>query len=105
MREAYTDEELKEIYADWKKSKESQKEYCIKHEINGNVFKSDIYQLRKREQKKGQFNVVKVKKKGKKDREEEAYCEVRFSGGHVVSFSNKASILGLKSLISDLIQG
>jgi hypothetical protein len=108
MREAYTDEELHEIYDEWQKSKLSQKKYCEEKGLKKSLFKSELYQLRKREKKAGPeiggFNLVKVAKKAE-ERDGEAYCEIRFTGGHRVTFSDKSSLLRLKSLIGDLIQG
>ena len=108
MREPYTDEELHKIYSKWQKSKMSQKKYCEKEGLKRSVFKNELYKLRKRETKAtpeiGGFQLVKVPQKSK-ERQEEAYCEIRFTGGHRVTFSDKSSLLGLKSMISDLIQG
>jgi len=107
MRQMYRDEELRGIYRDWKGSGLSQTAYCKKHGIERGTFKDDLYQLRKRDRSKnervGEFNQVRMVEEGRRG-EGEAYCEVRFSGGHIVSFSDKASVAGLKTLIRELIQ-
>ena len=107
MRQTHGDEELRGIYRDWKGSGLSQKAYCKKHGIEKRTFKDDLYQLRKRDRSKnereGEFNQVRMVEEGRRG-EGEAYCEVRFSGGHVVSFSDKESVAGLKTLIRELIQ-
>ena len=64
MSNAYTDENLRNIYAEWQKSKLSQKKYCEEKGLKKSLFKSELYQLRKREKKQGPkiggFNLVKV---------------------------------------------
>ena len=107
MRQKYKDEELRKIYQNWKGSGLSQIGYCKKQGIDKRVFKEDMYQMRKRDRSKyervGRFNKVRIVEEGRREKDE-AYCEVRFSGGHSVSFSDKESVAGLKGLIRELIQ-
>jgi len=107
MRQTYKDEELRVIYRDWKGSGLRQAAYCKRHGIEKHTFKDALYQLRKRDRLKneraGEFNQVRMAEEERRV-EDEPYCEVRFSGGHVVSFSDKESLSGLKTLIRELIQ-
>jgi|TARA_B100000315_G_scaffold149562_1_gene138285 hypothetical protein len=103
----YSDDELKWIYRDWKESRLSQKAYCQKYRIKPNLFKGDLYHLRKREQEKaqraGKFHVVQVPEIARNEKVA-PYCEILFSGSHKVSFSDKESLLGLRTLIRELMQ-
>jgi hypothetical protein len=61
MRKKYTDSELKEIYRGWKASGESQKSYSETRGIRLNLFKTEIYELRKQEKtskKRGKFHDI-----------------------------------------------
>ena len=106
MSRSYTDKELEKIYKDWQNSGLSQNRYCDANGLKKSLFKSELYKLRKRRRTNGLeirgFNLVKLPEKVK-EKPKEAYCEIRFTGGRRVTFSDKESLLGLKSLISDLI--
>jgi|SaaInlStandDraft_7_1057024.scaffolds.fasta_scaffold62770_3 hypothetical protein len=105
-RKKYTDSELREIYRGWKASGESQQSYSEARGISLNLFKTEIYQLRKQEKiakKRGSFHDVIVSQAPVK-REVTPYCKITFSGEHNISFSDRESLSGLKSLIRSLIQ-
>ena len=97
------------VYADWKASKLTQAAYCNREGISYVQFKNKSYKQRRQSREKdsisvcGQFNEVSLGEEMKSE-SHQPYCEISFSGEHKVSFSDKASLAGLKSLISDLIQ-
>ncbi len=105
-RKKYTNSELREIYRAWKASGQSQKSYSEANGISLNLFKTEIYQVRKQEKsakKRGTFHELSVRQDAVKD-EAPPYCTITFSGEHSLSFSDPESLSGLKSLIRTLIQ-
>ena len=96
------------VYEDWKASKLTQEAYCKREGIAYGSFKNKTYKQRRKCCEKaqvpvsGQFNVVSLSEEI--ETVLQPYCEISFSGRHKVSFSDKASMAGLKSLIGDLIQ-
>ena len=109
MEEQDTRKYIESLYSDWKASGVTQAAYCKREGISYSRFKNK-HQKQRREASEevasslcGQFNAVRI---GEAIEAEppQPYCEISFSGGHTVSFSDKASLVGLKSLISDLIQ-
>jgi len=109
MEEWNRKNDIKKIYTDWKSSGLTQAEYCKQKGIPFTWFKNQSYKKREQDQVvsdttvSGKFNAVSFNE-AINTSEQAPYCEITFSGKHTVSFSDKASLLGLKSLISDLIQ-
>ena len=106
-KKRYKEAELRAIYASWKDSGETQQTYCSNSGINPNIFKVELYKLRKQDQasleQSGRFNEVKVSENSEYE-PEEVYCKIVFSGKHSIEFSDKASLMGLKTLMLSLIQ-
>ncbi len=105
-RKKYRDSELRKIYREWKESGESQQNYSEARGISLKLFKIEIYQLRKQEKatkKRGKFHNLSVRPEPEKDKTS-PYCTLTFSGDHSISFSDRESLSGLKSLIRTLIQ-
>jgi hypothetical protein len=100
---------LQAHYEKWKRSGVTQVEYCKRAGISYLEFKNRNHRQRRksREQgaltKSGQFNAVSMVEKVKSE-SPKPYCEIVFAGEHKVSFSDQASLIGLKTLIRDLIK-
>jgi hypothetical protein len=107
MRKRYSDEDLEDIYGSWKRSGMGQKAYSEKKGIDMNVFKTELYELRKRRKKECKrevgFHRIKVSDMPPKI-EEVPYCEMTFSGKHRVTFKDKGSVIALKRLMMECLQ-
>tara|TARA_B110000467_G_C17911667_1_gene260163 strand:- start:128 stop:460 length:333 start_codon:yes stop_codon:yes gene_type:complete len=109
MEEPETQRDIDSIYSDWRASGLTQIAYCEREDMPYSRFKNKLQKQRREASNKaassqcGQFNAVTLGE-AMEVAPPQPYCKITFSGGHTVSFSDKASLIGLKSLISDLIQ-
>jgi hypothetical protein len=107
MEEQNVQKDIESLNSDWKASGLTQAAYCKKEGVSYSRFKNKRQKQRREASDDvvlcGQFNAVRIGE-AIEAAPPQPYCEISFSGGHTVSFSDKASLVGLKSLISDLIQ-
>jgi hypothetical protein len=111
MEEQNVQKDIESLNSDWKASGLTQAAYCKKEGVSYSRFKNKRQKQRREASDDvvlcGQFNDnINAVRLGEaiEAAPPQPYCEISFSGGHTVSFSDKASLVGLKSLISDLIQ-
>jgi hypothetical protein len=99
-------------YKLWVASGETQKAYCKEKLYSLNQFRNQTKEAReagvleKSDSQKVGFVPIEVIPEDviNSANKDKPYCEITFSGGETVAFSNRESITGLKELISDLIQ-
>ena len=109
MKDQESDKDIESLYSGWKESGLTQVAYCERAGISYSRFKNKRQKQRREESaeetvsKCGEFNAVSLDE-AIEVAAPQPYCKITFSGGDTVSFSDRASLVGLKSLISDLIQ-
>ena len=88
-------------YEEWKKSNQTQRDYCLGRNISFNTFKNKTWKVRRKDAV-SKFEPIQVIRNPKE--EDEPYCRLVFKDAGSISITSRESLKALKGLVQCMLE-